>query len=124
MKYRQRGASYLGIFALIIAAAFAIKLAVAIWPAYWDDRIINKEINDALAALPKDATQSKFKQELSRRLEMNNIRDLKVDDIVQVTNTSGIAVKKEYEVRKPFISNIELMMTFKKDFDQRSIATQ
>lgn len=124
MKYRQRGASYLGIFAIIIAAAFAIKLAVAIWPAYWDDRIINKEINDALAALPKDATQSKFKQELSRRLEMNNIRDLKVDDIVQVTNTSGIAVKKEYEVRKPFISNIELMMTFKKDFDQRSIATQ
>ena len=81
----QRGASYLGIFFAIILFALAAKIAVAVWPAYWDDHIINSQIEEALATLPKDTTQNKFKQDLSQRLEMNNIRDIKVDDILQVT---------------------------------------
>ena len=119
----QRGASYLGIFFAIILFALAIKIAVAVWPAYWDDRVINSQIEEALSSLPKDTTQNKFKQDLSQRLEMNNIRDLKVDDIMTVTNTAGLAVKKDYEVRKPFLMNIALVMTFQKDFDQRSVNT-
>ncbi len=119
----QRGASYLGIFFAIILFALTAKIAVAVWPAYWDDRIINSQIEEALATLPKDTTQNKFKQDLSQRLEMNNIRDIKVDDILQVTNTAGLAVKKDYEVRKPFLMNMSLLMTFQKDFDQRSVST-
>lgn len=119
----QRGASYLGIFFAIILFALAAKIAVAVWPAYWDDHIINSQIEEALATLPKDTTQNKFKQVLSQRLEMNNIRDIKVDDILQVTNTAGLAVKKDYEVRKPFLMNMSLLMTFQKDFDQRSANT-
>lgn len=119
----QHGASYLGIFFAIILFALAAKIAVAVWPAYWDDRIINSQIEEALATLPKDTTQNKFKQDLSQRLEMNNIRDIKVDDILQVTNTAGLAVKKDYEVRKPFLMNMSLLMTFQKDFDQRSANT-
>lgn len=119
----QRGASYLGTFFAIILFALAAKIAVAVWPAYWDDRIINSQIEESLATLPKDTTQNKFKQDLSQRLEMNNIRDIKVDDILQVTNTAGLAVKKDYEVRKPFLMNMSLLMTFQKDFDQRSVST-
>ncbi|MFC3903186.1 DUF4845 domain-containing protein [Acinetobacter marinus] len=119
----QQGVSYLGIFFAIVLFALAIKIAVAVWPAYWDDRVINSQIEEALSSLPKDTTQNKFKQDLSQRLEMNNIRDLKVDDIMTVTNTAGLAVKKDYEVRKPFLMNIALVMTFQKDFDQRSAST-
>lgn len=122
MLHKQRGVSYIGIFLGIVVAAFALKLAVAIWPAYWDDRVIDKLIVENLSKASKGSTPSTFKNEFRKSLEMNNINDLKVDDIVKVTNTSGLAVKKEYEVRKPFMSNIELLMTFKKDFDQRSVA--
>lgn len=116
MLHKQQGVSFIGIFLGIVVAAFAIKMAVAIWPAYWDDRIIDKEITNAIATYPKGVTPAKFKQDLTRQLEMNNVRDLKVDDIMKVTNASGLEVKKEYEVRKPFMANIELVMTFKKDF--------
>ena len=116
MLYKQRGVSFIGIFLAILVAVFAMKMAVAIWPAYWDDRIIDKEITNALVNAPKGTTPAKFKQDLARQLEMNNIRDLNINDIMKVTNTSGLAVNKEYEVRKPFIANIELVMTFKKDF--------
>lgn len=124
MKHRQRGASYLGIFFVIVLAAFAVKVAVALFPPFWDDRIVNTAISEALTALPKEATQRQFKEDLSKRLEMNNIRNLKVDDIVQVTNNrAGLAVNKSYEVRAPFFSNIELVMTFKQDFNQSNLTT-
>lgn len=124
MKYKQRGASYLGIFFAIVLAAFAVKLAVALFPPFWDDRIVNMAITEALTSLPKDTTQRQFKEDLSKRLEMNNIRDLKADDIVQVTNnSSGLTVNKSYEVREPFFANIELVMTFKQEFNQSNLTT-
>ncbi|OUY08429.1 DUF4845 domain-containing protein [Acinetobacter populi] len=124
MRHKQRGASYLGIFFAIVLAAFAVKLAVALFPPFWDDRIINMAISEALTTLPKEATQRQFKEDLSKRLEMNNIRNLKVDDIVQVTNNNaGLAVNKSYEVRELFFANVELVMTFKQDFNQSSLKT-
>lgn len=121
MRYKQSGASYLGMFIIIVLAAFALKMAVALFPAFWDDRIINKEIVASLQGLSKDATQSQFKSDLSKRLDLNNIRDLKAEDIVQVDSVSGLKVKKDYEVRAPFIANVALVMTFQKDFDQNTL---
>lgn len=122
MFYKQRGASYLGIFFGIVLAAFAIKLAVALMPPFWDDRIINKEIESSLVALPKNATQRQFKDDLSRRFDMNNIRHVKVDDILQATNVSGgLSVKKDYQISAPFFANVSLVMTFKQDFEQSTM---
>ncbi len=119
MRYKQRGASYFGIFFAIVVVAFAAKLAVALVPPFWDDRVINQEITAALSSLPKTATQRQFKDDMSRRFSMNSINSLKIDDIVEVNSTSnGLSVQKKYEVREPFFSNVELVMTFEKDFDQ------
>ncbi|MDA0777151.1 MAG: DUF4845 domain-containing protein, partial [Proteobacteria bacterium] len=52
---------------------------------------------------------------------MNNIRDVEIKEIMQVTNTEGLQVKKEYEVRKPFLLNIDLVLKFEKSFDQSSV---
>ena len=114
--YKQKGVSFIGIFVIIVIAVFGMKMAVAIWPAYWDDNVINKQITDALASAPKGTTPTKLKQDIGRGLEMNNIRDLKVDDIMKVSHAGSLEVYKEYEVRSNFIANIELVMTFKKDF--------
>ncbi len=119
----QRGASYLGIFFAIIFFALSAKIAVAVWPAYWDDRMINTQIEETLLNASTNTSELKFKQDLSQRLEMKNIRDVNIDEILQVTNSAGLAVKKDYEVRKPFLLNISLVMTFQKEFDQRSIRT-
>ena len=124
MLHKQKGVSYIGVFLGLVLAALAIKFAMAVWPSYWDDRLIDKMIVDTMLKASKDSTPSTYKTDLRKALEMNSINDLKVDDIVKVTNNGGLAVEKYYEVRKPFMSNIELLMTFKKDFDQRSIATK
>lgn len=116
MRHKQQGVSYIGIFLAMVVAAFGVQMAVAIWPAYWDDRLIDELIAETLTKNKETGSISIYKNELRKSLEMNGINDLKVDDIVKVNNVSGLAVEKHYEVRKPFMANIELVMTFKKDF--------
>lgn len=61
---------------------------------------------------------------MGQRFDMNGIRDINFKDIAQVTNTEGLQVKKDYEIRKPFLLNIDLVLKFEKSFDQRSVQTQ
>ena len=120
MRKSQQGASYIAILFGVILFAIAVKAAVAIWPAYWDDKIVDTQIQELLKESPDNVTPAKFAAQMEQRMEMNNVRDLRFSDIAQVTYVDDLVVKKKYEVRKPFMLNISLVMTFEKTFDQKS----
>lgn len=117
----QKGASYIAILIAIIGLAFMVKIAIAVWGPYLDDRLLDKQIEEQLQNGAKNITPAKFAQEMDRRLDMNNIRDIKFKDVAQVTNVDGIQVKKDYEIRKPFLLNIDIVLKFEKSFDQSSV---
>ena len=121
MRKSQQGASYLAILFGVILFALAVKAAVAIWPAYWDDRVIDSQIEELIHKSASDITPAKFDMQMDQRLDMNNIRDLRFKDIAKVTTNNGLNVSKKYEIRKPFLLNIDLVLTFEKNFDQRSV---
>ncbi|BBF78268.1 MAG TPA: DUF4845 domain-containing protein [Acinetobacter ursingii] len=121
MRKSQQGASYLAILFGVILFALAVKAAVAIWPAYWDDRVIDSQIEELIQNSASDITPAKFDMQMDQRLDMNNIRDLHFKDIAKVTTNNGLNVSKKYEIRKPFLLNIDLVLTFEKNFDQRSV---
>ncbi|MCJ8160145.1 DUF4845 domain-containing protein [Acinetobacter zhairhuonensis] len=124
MCRNQKGASYIGFLIAIVGFAFLAKVAIAVWAPYWDDRVIDSQITELLQSSPTNISPSKFSSQMGQRLDMNNVRDIKFDDIAQVTNTDGIQVNKSYEVRKPFLLNIDLVLKFEKSFDQRSVQTK
>ena len=124
MRKNQQGASYIGILIAIIGFAFLVKIAIAVWAPYWDDRVIDGQIAELLQNSPKDISPSEFESKIEQRFEMNGIRDIKFKDIAQVMNTDGLQVKKDYEIRKPFLLNIDLVLKFEKSFDQRSVQTK
>ena len=124
MRRNQKGASYIGFLIAVIGFAFLAKVAIAVWAPYWDDRVIDTQITELLQSSPKDIGPDKFNAQMEQRLTMNNIRDVNFKDIAQVTNTDGIQVQKSYEVRKPFLLNIDLVLKFEKSFDQRSVQTK
>ena len=117
----QKGASYIAILFAVIGLAFMAKVLIAVWGPYLDDRLLDKQIEEQLLNGPKNITPVKFVQEMDRRLDMNNVRDLKFADVAQVTNVDGIQVKKDYEIRKPFLLNIDIVLKFEKSFDQSSV---
>ncbi len=120
MRKSQQGASYIVILFWVVLFAIAVKALIAIWPAYWDDRIIDSQIEGLLKDSPENITPTKFAAQMDQRLDMNGVRDLRFKDVAQVTYKDDLIVKKKYEVRKPFMLNISLVMTFEKTFDQKS----
>ncbi len=124
MRKNQQGASYIGILIAIIGFAFLAKIVIAVWAPYWDDRVIDGQIAELLQSSPKNISPSEFESKIGQRFEMNGIRDIKFKDIAQVMNTDGLQVKKDYEIRKPFLLNIDLVLKFEKSFDQRSVQTK
>ncbi|MBP1492844.1 DUF4845 domain-containing protein [Acinetobacter nosocomialis] len=124
MRKAQQGTSYLAILFGVVIFAIAAKAVLAVWPAYWDDRVINNQIAELMQQSSADITPQKFMTQMDQRLEMNNIRDLHFKEIAEVFNESGLIVKKKYEVRKPFLLNIDLVLTFEKSFDKTSVQTK
>ncbi|WP_262010597.1 DUF4845 domain-containing protein [Acinetobacter baumannii] len=121
MRKAQQGTSYLAILFGAVIFAIAVKAVLAVWPAYWDDRVINNQITELMQQSSADITPQKFMTQMDQRLEMNNIRDLHFKEIAEVFNQPSLTVKKKYEVRKPFLLNIDLVLTFEKSFDKTSV---
>ncbi|NNH77131.1 DUF4845 domain-containing protein [Acinetobacter sp. ANC 5380] len=124
MRKNQQGASYIAILIAIIGFAFLVKIVIAVWGPYVDDRLINNQITELMQSSPANTAPEKFAQQISQRLDMNGVRDINFKDIAQVMNTDGLQVKKDYEIRKPFLLNIDLVLKFEKSFDQRSVQTK
>ncbi len=117
----QRGASYWGIMVGIMLAVLVIKAALITWPAYWDNRLINASIEEKLRS-SSSSDPAQFIQELEQQFSLNNLRDVKAKDIMKVSNSGGeLVVQLDYEVRKNFMGNVDLVMSFEKQFDQRAI---
>ena len=124
MRKTQQGVSYIGILLGVVAFAFMAKIVIAVWPSYWDDRVIDGQIAELVASSPNDITPSKFINQMDQRLNMNNIRDIHFQDIATVSTKNGLEVTKKYEVRKNFMLNIDIVLTFEKSFDQRSVQSK
>ncbi|EZQ10102.1 MULTISPECIES: DUF4845 domain-containing protein [unclassified Acinetobacter] len=124
MRNTQRGASYTAILLGVIVAAFGLKVLVALWQPYWDDRLINQLIEEQVAISSKATTPQQFASTMGQKFSMNNIRDIEFKDIATVKSKQGLQVTKKYEVRKPFLFNIDLVLTFEKSFDQRSVQSK
>lgn len=122
MKH-QRGASYIAIMIAIIGFCFLTKILITIWAPYWDNHVMNGEIEALLKTVPKNTTPNRFIEQANQSFNMNGLRDTNLRDISQIMNVDGLQVKVNYEVRKNFIMNIDLVLKFEKDFDQRTIQT-
>lgn len=122
MRKFQQGASYTSFAMGVILFCVILKIGAAIAPAYIDDHAMNKQISSVVAISNKDMDKYKFMSEVTKRFEMNNLRTIKPEDILQVQQTgNGVVVTKKYEVRKNFVLNIDLAVTFEKKFDKNSI---
>ena len=123
MRKSQRGASYSSILFAVIVFVLLAKFLVAVSGPYFDDRMIDSEISEVLKNSPSDTTPLKLNNQMNQRFSMNNL-DVKFEDIAKVTKDNQLVVKKNYEVRKPFFLNIDLVLKFEKSFDQRSVQTK
>ncbi len=117
----QQGLSYWGVVTFIVIAFLTVQFTLSVGGVYLDDYTIDKLIEARLKAAPVDENPETLKRELSEQFDLNGLRNIKIDDRLTVLSDNGIVVKKSYEVRKHFIANIDLVVHFEKNFDQKLI---
>ena len=117
----QKGMSLLGWLVVLAIVAFLASTAFKIIPHYLDYYSIEK----AIASVETDKaaevrTVPEFYAYVNKALMINNIRDLKLEDAldVQLENNEFRAHLK-YEKREPLVQNLDLVVNFDKEFRVR-----
>lgn len=115
LSSRQRGLSFIDFIMGAIALVFLALLGMKLVPAYLHSAQISQIFRE-IAADPAMRTASIPEIETSyrKRAQINNIDDLKVDDVVIEREEDGnLSLSTEYEVRIKLVGNITLLLEFK-----------
>lgn len=116
-KY-QRGASGLSILFTIMMVVFFVATGLKLTPVYLDNATL-KGAMDALNEQPgiTKMSRSKIKGILLKQLQINNVRNIKKEDIVVVKEKGRLTVNVDHEVRLDLIQNIDLLISFENQFE-------
>lgn len=113
---KQQGVTGITIALGLVLLAFFVLIAVTVWPVYME----NFNVNSHLKRLSEDSkAKSMTKEELIRTLEkrfgIDDVKSVTRDDITVTGETGrGYEVQVEYEVRKEFLGNVDLVLYFDK----------
>lgn len=121
---KQKGMSFFGWLAVLVLAAFFASAAFKLIPHYMD----NKALEKAIMAVEEDKsvgdkiiTVADFYSHISKSMQVNSIRDLNMDDVLTVTkNNNDFIAHLKYEKREPLIKNIDLVVSFDKEYRVRT----
>lgn len=113
--HSQKGMTGIGwmlVIALILFFAYTVMTLLPVYLESYNVGSVTKSLADE-----KDLTPKLIKSLLLKRLDINMATSVAAEDIYITRETNGFLVEIEYEVREPFIANIDLVLYFKKSIE-------
>ncbi len=114
----QRGAGLFTVLIFLSLLGLAALTALKLVPVYLEYGVVKKELQTVVEELGnKKSSSREVWRNLSKRLNVNNISDISEQDLT-VENVDGerrIAI--EYEVVRPFLGNVDFLLTFKAEVE-------
>lgn len=117
----QRGFSLLNLLLGLTLVAFAASVLFKLVPHYLDHRAL-VEIIRSVEEDPsvKVDTVGGFYTHVGKGMQINGIRDLKLNDVMKVTvDRNYFIVHLAYEQREPILKNIDLVVHFDDEYRVR-----
>ncbi len=116
----QRGAGMLSWICILAVVALVLTLALRLIPHYIDFRTMVGLLEDLPAGEVHNMTKKDIRDTLGKRFKINNIRDLKVTDVLTIERSRGETILLlDYEVRENMVANIDLVVMFDQRFAYR-----
>ncbi len=108
---KQNGLSLIGFILILILALFFAYTGVKLVPIYLNHYSVVSSIKGtAEEARGANMNPSQIRGSLSRRLQVNYVENVRPADVEITRNPDTLRV--DYEVREPFIANIDLVVSF------------
>lgn len=112
----------LSIFTWLIVLAIGGLLLLAtirLVPVYLEyssvRTVINNVITDSNTAM---LSEHQIRDTISKRFQVNRVESISANDVEIKKDGTMIYIGVDYEVREPLISNVGLIVTFKRDFEK------
>ena len=115
MRFRQRGATLLGMVVIIGIVGFALYAAIRLTPLYFEYMAVVRALEQT-AKENSDGTASPeaLRHELDRRWSIEDIHSLETKDIEIKKAAKGFTMRAWYRAEVPFIANVSLVADFDK----------
>lgn len=120
LNTRQAGMSAIGLIFLLLIIGFVTLITLRLLPMYLE----NFSVATALESLknePELAIKSapEILSLLQKRLDVNNVDNVKRNNIGIKRNDASVTVSIKYEVRKPLIANLDVVSKFDRSIEVR-----
>ena len=112
---KQRGMTLLGWVLVALVAMLFVLIALKLFPIYRDSLYIDTVLKD-LSTDPeaRNMSPAELTNTILKRLDINSVYNIQREDIyIEKTGDSKV-VSVEYEVRTPFMGNIDFVVYFDK----------
>lgn len=109
----QRGITLIGFLIVLVVVGFFAFMAMKLVPIYQEYMSVVRAM-DGLKNEPGIGTKSppQIRDLLSRRFDISYVDSVKPDNIKLSRSGEGYLLQIKYEVRKPFLYNIDLVVSF------------
>jgi hypothetical protein len=109
----QKGMTGIGWMIVIALVMFFAYIVILLLPIYLENHSVKSVIQDLENGDESFATASKLRKIINRRLDINMATSVSSGDISISQDADVFIVDIDYEVREPFLGNIDLLITFK-----------
>ncbi len=111
---RQAGRGLLSNLFWLLVMGFFLLLGIRLFPVYYDYLAIKASMNEVAA---RDDTRGKGRRQLwdtlYKHFYVNDIDYLEEKDFHLRRTAQGTQMELDYEVRQPFIGNVDLVIHFR-----------
>ena len=114
---RHAGMSLLSLLSVVVVVGVVVILALRLGPHYIDFRTLDS----VMEGLPKtqihEMSKAQIREMLLKRYKINNIRDLKIRDVVSIERKQDeTIITVAYEIREPLVYNIDAVLSFNESY--------
>ena len=111
---QQQGFSKLAIMLFIAIGVFVLTVVVRVVPVYIEDFTLSSIIGSMEDSRPyrEAETVGDVRELLRKRIQMENIDGVDADDIAMERDGDRLRLEFSYEVRSPFMGNIDTVIQF------------
>jgi hypothetical protein len=115
---RERGATFLGIVALLVGISVVVTLSLRLGPHYVDWQTMGTLFDDLKKQDVHQMAPSSIRESLGKRFRVNNLRDYNLREIMKVERSKAETyLVVSYEKRESIMYNIDIVVSFNERYE-------
>lgn len=112
LRHAQRGITLIGVLIGAALIAFFVYSGAKLAPIYLENYSVKSSLKSLGAEDEKAGSARELRDQLMRRLQINNVQNVKPEHIIVKVEGNRRIVTVEYEVRTRFYGNLWLLSSF------------